>query len=1538
MANNWLDKYEQGGLVLKKKTKDNYGKQSNYNDAKASVGPDFVGLGYNTKGRDYSPAWGGQFQNGGFLQPNSSKLPEGYVIPYNTPSTELAMSIGGEKGEPAYLIPSFKGGKKLKDPIAEYKKTGEHLGGPFKTWQEAEKFGEMRHEYVEKGQDIPTPLKTWGDMAMGGSMLGAVGFMYARTQNPAPANGKYAKKTKASAQDGKVLSPDADDRSTLGFNTSDPAFQNVKSNAFVPFDKKDFEGIKQNMAGYMSSPLYMERLSKSIPDAENAKETQQRRLDNLLSIKLNPKTVSEGSHYDRNQHRVNLGATDFIDNAVISHEIAHGTVPNLTTTYGKQNIFGKAASVVGDLFQPYEQFSNSELEKINVPLSGKITAPNFDYMMARKEEHYKPQGTKASAKTAANETYGDLTGMRQLLLDNGVTTEFGQELTPELFKKATENKRVINSPAFKRMKLKFKDEDIIKMNNEVAMNDNKKDIPQAQLGIQLMPYLISSAASVAASIPTMEEVKKKAINVIKDSPKLRSALNSGLSYVANTDWGKKKLKNLANNIDPHGYGLGYERAAGKSPVERFYSAAILNKKEDSRKEMDSLLAAGKAYGTDSLRVDLMNQYAGLPQKYNTLKPSQYTPTMGDKNQKYFNSPILDKEVLNDIDVISRGNKVKPVFKTKQDLENFVANHLGGQKQDPKYPDDPTKRIPDKGKGSNYVSILSGLGDMTYGVGEDEKGHYLSYYDNWDLNPYAGTYSLPEDYYYTDINTTNDNLARSIIGNNKENNATKRIGTPTNVYNRIYFDKKTGKPKMKKGGIIKDDRGQWAHPGEVTEIGSNDITMQGVDYPVLGISDTGDTKMMQPGEDYKFDGEKVTEFPMKQNGGWLDKYKAQNGETVAPYGSLQGDLPEVVVTSSKPSKWGNMKFAPYDPSNQPTISQWNPKPGERESMAAAEQARKDEENSLYNNKHIKALRNSAFADWRPYALAGTIIALPAIGSALGLGSTSAALAAPLFNVGGAGVSTGQVLSTLFAAQAAKGYKDETYPLVAEAIKNPTSDNVINAVNSFGWNTLNALPFVAEAAPGAKAIANEIGSAVNASKETGVLSKAWNINPSAEKLIGKTLRQTFGDPAYESFLKHGPTTQPEVSEGSQMARWLKLNREASPVYNTGTGENMQIAGTTRFENNGLRIEEDYPFAYFSEGSPWYGPKGSARMAEALGVERRIVPKEGANLEFYPAGEASIVMNPEELTKETINSYAGRRRVLSPFGEAFNPEAFDVYKGKPHWWKGYQKEAPPLSGGSTTKGPKEQMGFPNPLDFIDEITPRLDPIKLLGVQGDIMDLSPLNLIPGYGKKLAGKNQTFRKFGNSIQDVIERQALSPKGGSKFRMGKDQIVKEGNWAARGEPNENYSGVFEATFDLNNPAANLSASGSPTRNGVLMMDKAGNRLPDIPLTEPGMSFNRRLPFSTRYVPIDKQKLINNEFQFATMAPRLQSLAEKYGLGLGAATLMGTGAVDTYNKYTIDPVIDMAKKLELEKLGLNFKASKDTSSKKKQNGGWLNKYK
>jgi hypothetical protein len=71
-----------------------------------------------------------------------------------------------------------------------------------------------------------------------------------------------------------------------------------------------------------------------------------------------------------------------------------------------------------------------------------------------------------------------------------------------------------------------------------------------------------------------------------------------------------------------------------------------------------------------------------------------------------------------------------------------------------------------------------------------------------------------------------------------------------------------KPKF----AIKDDKGQWAHPKKVTQINSNVITMQGVNYPVLGISDTADIKLMMPNKDYIFNGNKVTEYPIASN--WL----------------------------------------------------------------------------------------------------------------------------------------------------------------------------------------------------------------------------------------------------------------------------------------------------------------------------------------------------------------------------------------------------------------------------------------------------------------------------------------------------------------------------------------------------------------------------------------------------------------------------------------------------------------------------------------------
>lgn len=67
--------------------------------------------------------------------------------------------------------------------------------------------------------------------------------------------------------------------------------------------------------------------------------------------------------------------------------------------------------------------------------------------------------------------------------------------------------------------------------------------------------------------------------------------------------------------------------------------------------------------------------------------------------------------------------------------------------------------------------------------------------------------------------------------------------------------------MKKTDAVEDAMGQWKHPGRCTMIPSNNITMQRVAYPVLGIDDTGHSIIMRPEQQYTYPGKRVFEIPM-----------------------------------------------------------------------------------------------------------------------------------------------------------------------------------------------------------------------------------------------------------------------------------------------------------------------------------------------------------------------------------------------------------------------------------------------------------------------------------------------------------------------------------------------------------------------------------------------------------------------------------------------------------------------------------------------------
>lgn len=68
--------------------------------------------------------------------------------------------------------------------------------------------------------------------------------------------------------------------------------------------------------------------------------------------------------------------------------------------------------------------------------------------------------------------------------------------------------------------------------------------------------------------------------------------------------------------------------------------------------------------------------------------------------------------------------------------------------------------------------------------------------------------------------------------------------------------------MKKLEAVEDNMGQWKHPEKCTMINSSNITMENVNYPLLGIDNTGHFKVMRPEKTYKFPGDRVFEIPLK----------------------------------------------------------------------------------------------------------------------------------------------------------------------------------------------------------------------------------------------------------------------------------------------------------------------------------------------------------------------------------------------------------------------------------------------------------------------------------------------------------------------------------------------------------------------------------------------------------------------------------------------------------------------------------------------------
>jgi len=649
---NWLDKYEQGGLVLKKKTKDNYGTKPNVNDVKVSAGPNFVGEGY-TAYNWKSPAWGGQFQ-------------------------------------------------------------------------------------------------------MGGSLPGSVGFMYARTQNPAPSNGKYAKKTQASAQNGQEMKYYQD-----GLDFKPKSISQDGRNISKELKKEAEEKLKK-----MNKPKAT--ISQYTPKAGEAERLDKEKLQRIEdSYKLLNKLASS-------KHTAK--AMENIVEPMIAMEMGVGA--------GK--LIGKGAKALA-----------KKAYKVN-PWAEKLMNPNMGYRIADEASY-------------------------QDFMSSGYVRP--KSLTPEFQSKTFDN---------------FTE----------AMADRPTSFPSFAKGEPAWDYLPKEGKGYiyATEQPLVRrgDVNPITGQQVKGRHWAYRPIDENTGKVI-TELPADKVKVYSS--EPH-WLRGYEEVAKPTSTQEITRGPIPAPYKGTTLPYDNI--GYKEPATGELAPYLTPEFETIPY-------SELPKTM------YHGGP----SVIADIDAIKTMREGLPIQSATSPTSRgfYTTPNTWMRMEGSPNPLREVEGFYDRNIAESAENYAMGRGDAYIHAGEiNPEANIVDWKTFSNLEPVKG---LSPD--FRRLSPEAAKIAEDLGIHGIRDVSEYNILNPQKAFKSFkpaYKNLGKGWERYAKGGIV-DPMGQWAHPGEVTTIPSNDITMKGVDYDVLGVSDTGDTKLMKPGKNYKFKGNSVTEYP---KGGWLNKYK------------------------------------------------------------------------------------------------------------------------------------------------------------------------------------------------------------------------------------------------------------------------------------------------------------------------------------------------------------------------------------------------------------------------------------------------------------------------------------------------------------------------------------------------------------------------------------------------------------------------------------------------------------------------------------------
>jgi len=219
---------------------------------------------------------------------------------------------------------------------------------------------------------------------------------------------------------------------------------------------------------YLLSPLYKRRLL--LMGELNPKKVINDRVEALKNIEFYRGAKGSSSTQDKawaGSTSVTIAAG--ADDATVDHELGHVTssVKEFSTNLNEGGANFMSPAEAWKIINSDKSISNENKKaawegyKNNAKLGYLSTDPTAQSLQGDVHEF------------GAGEAKGDLDSMRGILYRNGYTKNFGEDLDINKLQKALKDPKVNNNPFIQRLLKRFSEENIIKLNNTVAVNEGE---------------------------------------------------------------------------------------------------------------------------------------------------------------------------------------------------------------------------------------------------------------------------------------------------------------------------------------------------------------------------------------------------------------------------------------------------------------------------------------------------------------------------------------------------------------------------------------------------------------------------------------------------------------------------------------------------------------------------------------------------------------------------------------------------------------------------------------------------------------------------------------------------------------------------------------------------------------------------------------------------------------------------------------------------------------------------------------------------------